>query len=101
MIRQPPRSTLFPYTTLFRTAHTFNGEHDPPFKPIELTCSCTRFRIIPDDGKSSLFKKFKLISLFDGVVGESLPSIGRLPQLKFLYRPFGNPLSFKIRKSDG
>src|SRR3712207_7506235 len=27
MIRQPPRSTLFPYTTLFRSAHAL---HHPP-----------------------------------------------------------------------
>src|SRR3712207_6925340 len=26
MIRRPPRSTLFPYTTLFRSGHV--GEHD-------------------------------------------------------------------------
>src|SRR3712207_7880674 len=25
MIRRPPRSTLFPYTTLFRSAHTVAG----------------------------------------------------------------------------
>src|SRR5258708_22815779 len=25
MIRRPPRSTLFPYTTLFRSFHTANG----------------------------------------------------------------------------
>src|SRR5256885_3839974 len=25
MIRRPPRSTLFPYTTLFRSDHTFSG----------------------------------------------------------------------------
>src|SRR3712207_8693656 len=25
MIRRPPRSTLFPYTTLFRSAYTFVG----------------------------------------------------------------------------
>src|SRR2546421_8121229 len=28
MIRRPPRSTLFPYTTLFRS-------HTPPFEPVE------------------------------------------------------------------
>src|SRR3712207_7897510 len=27
MIRRPPRSTLFPYTTLFRSRHA-RGEHD-------------------------------------------------------------------------
>src|SRR2546423_6852999 len=25
MIRRPPRSTLFPYTTLFRSPHVFDG----------------------------------------------------------------------------
>src|SRR2546422_7463537 len=33
MIRRPPRSTLFPYTTLFRslarTAHAMSGDVDP------------------------------------------------------------------------
>src|SRR5687767_15516943 len=30
MIRRPPRSTLFPYTTLFRSAAPFsNAYHDP------------------------------------------------------------------------
>src|SRR2546429_2490869 len=31
MIRRPPRSTLFPYTTLFRSQHAFGGarpDHD-------------------------------------------------------------------------
>src|SRR2546430_7977554 len=27
MIRRPPRSTLFPYTTLFRSVHLFVGDH--------------------------------------------------------------------------
>src|SRR5258708_21942359 len=26
MIRRPPRSTLFPYTTLFRSVFSFNGD---------------------------------------------------------------------------
>src|SRR5690242_21705763 len=35
MIRRPPRSTLFPYTTLFRSIHALwdgrrRGRHDPP-----------------------------------------------------------------------
>src|SRR3712207_7586669 len=28
MIRRPPRSTLFPYTTLFRSQHALEGLHD-------------------------------------------------------------------------
>src|SRR2546430_5749568 len=30
MIRRPPRSTLFPYTTLFRSGHCFNGNREAP-----------------------------------------------------------------------
>src|SRR3712207_8185848 len=30
MIRRPPRSTLFPYTTLFRSAQEVAHEADPP-----------------------------------------------------------------------
>src|SRR5215475_15599361 len=29
MIRRPPRSTLFPYTTLFRSRHAAQSEGDP------------------------------------------------------------------------
>src|SRR5258708_24764543 len=30
MIRRPPRSTLFPYTTLFRSDAPRHGDHDGP-----------------------------------------------------------------------
>src|SRR2546430_13154675 len=30
MIRRPPRSTLFPYTTLFRSPYAFGGERRQP-----------------------------------------------------------------------
>src|SRR2546430_11463976 len=46
MIRRPPRSTLFPYTTLFRSAHQQQGSGegeqdaaDAPQKSHELLCS--------------------------------------------------------------
>src|SRR2546430_9301010 len=32
MIRRPPRSTLFPYTTLFRSRHVAAEEGDPPVR---------------------------------------------------------------------
>src|SRR3712207_8352859 len=38
MIRRPPRSTLFPYTTLFRSRGTVDrGERD-----VDLPCGCRR-----------------------------------------------------------
>src|ERR1017187_5943902 len=32
MIRRPPRSTLFPYTTLFRSCHTSATDADDPIR---------------------------------------------------------------------
>src|SRR3712207_7074163 len=34
MIRRPPRSTLFPYTTLFRSLHRLIGLHPQPDKRV-------------------------------------------------------------------
>src|SRR2546426_7202708 len=34
MIRRPPRSTLFPYTTLFRSLHPRGGGRDPLLHPL-------------------------------------------------------------------
>src|SRR2546427_1058003 len=33
MIRRPPRSTLFPYTTLFRSAFQWSGQGLPDYRP--------------------------------------------------------------------
>src|SRR3712207_2488543 len=33
MIRRPPRSTLFPYTTLFRSSRMIDEKNTPPNKP--------------------------------------------------------------------
>src|SRR3712207_9033240 len=48
MIRRPPRSTLFPYTTLFRSQHGRSPEwlgdrrSDPPKKSAPLTSQTTK-----------------------------------------------------------
>src|SRR5690349_22548603 len=39
MIRRPPRSTLFPYTTLFRSDHEADRDHrvdEEPVRPLEV-----------------------------------------------------------------
>src|SRR4051794_41636987 len=41
MIRRPPRSTLFPYTTLFRSAPAGSGSERGPSYP-RPTCGVTR-----------------------------------------------------------
>src|SRR3712207_7567311 len=54
MIRRPPRSTLFPYTTLFRSVHSSDGEeygfrgcfHE--VRPAELIVQTFTFEGMPD-----------------------------------------------------
>src|SRR3712207_7197118 len=36
MIRRPPRSTLFPYTTLFRSVERRLGQHQPGLDAVDL-----------------------------------------------------------------
>src|SRR5256885_10377707 len=46
MIRRPPRSTLFPYTTLFRSCPCSAGVHRPNLRPVFVderdACSSTK-----------------------------------------------------------
>src|SRR2546422_1757102 len=47
MIRRPPRSTLFPYTTLFRSVRHRLGE-----KPIRISASIGQVNVLSDCCKS-------------------------------------------------
>ena len=46
MIRRPPRSTLFPYTTLFRSVCYFRGEDPPNRNTQHLSCDKSRTVIL-------------------------------------------------------
>src|SRR3712207_9057493 len=45
MIRRPPRSTLFPYTTLFRSAVVLGVNYGPERDPLEALADPTRAAI--------------------------------------------------------
>src|SRR2546427_4642034 len=53
MIRRPPRSTLFPYTTLFRSAAAMRGKAGPLPATCRLCCAGTNVR----RGKAADIKK--------------------------------------------
>src|SRR2546426_6731511 len=60
MIRRPPRSTLFPYTTLFRSPR-------PPFRRTSVPgpvspCSCSSCRFPSDPRELSVFQMLPLRS---------------------------------------
>src|SRR2546430_11395450 len=52
MIRRPPRSTLFPYTTLFRSGHSFGGFDDRLDVTVEKAVGFG-LRRLPEDRKST------------------------------------------------
>src|SRR2546430_10429012 len=52
MIRRPPRSTLFPYTTLFRSVQSKIARQDELTRGISLNHVCVRL-IMAADGKAS------------------------------------------------
>src|SRR5258708_10729778 len=53
MIRRPPRSTLFPYTTLFRSVRT-NGERNPRgVRQIDWSVAAWPGRFVVQDRKST------------------------------------------------
>src|SRR5438309_6403668 len=43
MIRRPPRSTLFPYTTLFRSVFTHGGRRPTGLDAVEWACRLTDY----------------------------------------------------------
>src|SRR3712207_8637613 len=70
MIRRPPRSTLFPYTTLFRSYGLFGPIFEVTFriqKQTTLAYSHEAFKL------SSLPDREALFAGADGVLGFSLP----------------------------
>src|SRR2546427_7479523 len=48
MIRRPPRSTLFPYTTLFRS-HRFTSQRSHP----DMQVGCTREKLVRSEEHTS------------------------------------------------
>src|SRR5438067_9693893 len=56
MIRRPPRSTLFPYTTLFRSAPSHPGQGRPV-----LNGNCGQARSRSEEHTSELQSRFDLV----------------------------------------
>src|SRR2546422_9110451 len=48
MIRRPPRSTLFPYTTLFRSVNILSGARDNWFRPSDVSVAPDGSLIVAD-----------------------------------------------------
>src|SRR3712207_8523744 len=69
MIRRPPRSTLFPYTTLFRSLDRFQrGEGEDPLRLRRLSADQRLHEI------AELRLQLRLVEVFDFLAGDELRS---------------------------
>src|SRR5256885_11711471 len=57
MIRRPPRSTLFPYTTLFRSGLIVAGRNRTDFVPIESCDGLSFLGEVPDSELPRLYSR--------------------------------------------
>src|SRR3989442_15531863 len=95
MIRRPPRSTLFPYTTLFRSIQLC----EPVGEFVNDQVSTVNFLFCHEDDAAGLktgrrmadyfnYLATQLISVRETYPSKSYPSLGLLPQLR---RPATGP----------
>src|SRR2546429_3366191 len=68
MIRRPPRSTLFPYTTLFRSPHGKGHHRSRRFRQFDWRCSIRR------DASRRSFCRAGAIALPESRAGKADPS---------------------------
>src|SRR2546427_7688814 len=64
MIRRPPRSTLFPYTTLFRSNNTTSSNHPPSYSRFAHSMAlilCARFNVRSEEHTSELQSQSNLV----------------------------------------
>src|SRR2546428_4912043 len=61
MIRRPPRSTLFPYTTLFRSASSWSRLKSSPVNNSRRSSSCSRVMIRSEEHTSELQSRSDLV----------------------------------------
>src|SRR3989442_6302395 len=69
MIRRPPRSTLFPYTTLFRSPYRDVAAEEPPLPPMFAFAKTARWDRVDDDAKEA----FAELTDHLGVVVDTVP----------------------------
>src|SRR2546430_12592877 len=56
MIRRPPRSTLFPYTTLFRSSPVLTVNPIPPLRPGAPALECTDVELVITGPSAQLYR---------------------------------------------
>src|SRR5258708_31513051 len=62
MIRRPPRSTLFPYTTLFRSGATVPDDHDIHVHGFQIPCRIQERLALEDRKSTRLNSSHQIIS---------------------------------------
>src|SRR3712207_7925338 len=73
MIRRPPRSTLFPYTTLFRSLHS----SPTPSEPLPTVQAARRTTARPEPGATMEKEQEKAAKAREAALGSALSQIER------------------------
>src|SRR5689334_12586719 len=95
MIRRPPRSTLFPYTTLFRSVLESKGQASPfgnPDDQILIPLNTARFRVIGSDWLRSI----SVLAPTEDKIPDAMADIQRILRRQHKLRQ-GAPDDFWIR----
>src|SRR2546430_3975399 len=88
MIRRPPRSTLFPYTTLFRSPiHSIADVEGLPWPPRTLNCKPSRFGFLRELLDFYDYCQEQGIALYGGGMFELGPGRGQIQYLASLFHP--------------
>src|SRR3712207_7774072 len=82
MIRRPPRSTLFPYTTLFRSA-VVRVPHEPVATPLELTIQLVQHQV-REQGRERAALRHALPTGLDQAVARSEEHTSELQSRQYL-----------------
>src|SRR2546430_16286848 len=83
MIRRPPRSTLFPYTTLFRSARGVQHEVDQALTALKTDLSWVERRLTGGAGPSSLSSALERLEKLPEAVDSIMDAIRKnAPELR-------------------
>src|SRR5438105_13163407 len=76
MIRRPPRSTLFPYTTLFRSdVYPLDGRHDGGYYTVK---DCVTIDVLPRTPGNNVYVGFMVWSNFTATKCRGLVSLNQV-----------------------
>src|SRR5262245_64174204 len=99
MMRRPPRSTLFPYTTLFRSTlptaydvYPLDGRHDGGYYTVK---DCVTIDVLPRTPGNNVYVGFMVWSNFTATKCRGLVSLNQETNINIIARRTGKDVDRK------